>query len=132
MPITVDLEKKLAFKARARENERDRLKKTIAARDRKIKKLEDQMTELPICLERIKGLCRELEAMTTERNRLEREIEAMRVFLFLFHGKPDQYVFWLNGILKQAAGDAKKYDAIMDPIVATWISRDIELPKPPL
>lgn len=153
-----ELKKKAAFKAVARANREKKLMTTIETRDRKIKKLGDELTELKkssvasyaayssdlkkyeAALENSRAEIGAKEATITElRSQIrelkvvKRERDALEIFFCMLKGDHENYLFWFKGILAQAGGNVEMFDEIMKPMIDRWRQEyDIKLPKPPV
>ena len=153
-----DLKKKAAFRATARANREKKLMTTIETRDRKIKKLGDELTELKkssvasyaayssdlkkyeAALENSRAeigakeaTITELRSQIRESKVVKRERDALEIFFCMLKGDHEYYLFWFKGILAQAGDNVETFDEIMKPMIDRWRQEyDIKLPKPPV
>lgn len=122
-----ELEKKAAFKAAARANEKKKLTTTIETRDRKIKKLEEQLAALNGADEEL----RRLKSMWSTMVSARRERDAMKLYFLLLDMKTEFYPQWLAGIIQQSKSSGKKFDEIIFGILTEHTQNGGQLLKTP-
>jgi len=122
-----ELEKKAAFKAAARANEKKKLMTTIETRDRKIKKLEEQLAALNGADDEL----RRLKSMWSTMVSAQRERDAMKLYFLSLGMKTEFYPQWLAGILQQSKSSGKKFDEIIFGILTEHTQNGGQLLKTP-
>ena len=122
-----ELEKKAAFKAAARANREKKLMTTIETRDRKIKKLEEQLAALNGADDEL----RRLKSMWSTMVSAQRERDAMKLYFLLLGMKTEFYPQWLTGILQQSKSSGKKFDEIIFGILTEHTQNGGQLLKTP-
>ena len=122
-----ELEAKAAFKAAARVNREKKLMTTIETRDRKIKKLEEQLAALNGADDEL----RRLKSMWSTMVSAQRERDAMKLYFLLLGMKTEFYPQWLTGILQQSKSSGKKFDEIIFGILTEHTQNGGQLLKTP-
>lgn len=121
------LEAKAAFKAAARANREKKLMTTIETRDRKIKKLEEQLAALNGADDEL----RRLKSMWSTMVSAQRERDAMKLYFLSLGMKTEFYPQWLAGILQQSKSSGKKFDEIIFGILTEHTQNGGQLLKTP-
>ena len=122
-----ELEAKAAFRATARVNREKKLMTTIETRDRKIKKLEEQLA----ALNGVDDELRRLKSMWSTMVSAQRERDAMKLYFLLLGMKTEFYPQWLSGILQQSKSSGKKFDEIIFGILTEHTQNGGQLLKTP-
>jgi len=122
-----ELEAKAAFRATARVNREKKLMTTIETRDRKIKKLEEQLAALNGADDEL----RRLKSMWSTMVSAQRERDAMKLYFLLLGMKTEFYPQWLAGILQQSKSSGKKFDEIIFGILTEHTQNGGQLLKTP-
>ena len=122
-----ELEKKAAIKTAARVNEKKKLMTTIETRDRKIKKLEEQLAALNGADDELRRLKSAWPTMVSA----QRERDAMKLYFFFLGMKTEFYPQWLAGILQQSKSSGKKFDEIIFGILTEHTQNGGQLLKTP-
>jgi hypothetical protein len=122
-----ELEAKAAFRATARANREKKLMTTIETRDRKIKKLEEQLA----ALNGVDDELRRLKSTWSNMVSAQRERDAMKLYFLLLGMKTEFYPQWLSGILQQSKSSGKKFDEIIFGILTEHTQNGGQLLKTP-
>tara|TARA_Y100000004_G_scaffold152852_1_gene176176 strand:+ start:622 stop:1056 length:435 start_codon:yes stop_codon:yes gene_type:complete len=122
-----ELEAKAAFRATARANREKKLMTTIETRDRKIKKLEEQLA----ALNGVDDELRRLKSTWSNMVSAQRERDAMKLYFLLLGMKTEFYPQWLAGILQQSKSSGKKFDEIISGILTEHTQNGGQLLKTP-